>query len=853
MAKNFTSEVYDYSLTQEGFKERLELLRKAAARGGCLLKGELSEPLVDEPRAGKGLTAKANRSLILDIDKLPCNFTEIKGWDAARAENETSTNTNTLWRNVKYSFGRKQLMLLAEHVLRDFPMLQGVSYYIHVSSSMGTRPDSISMHLEFICDEPITPDMQKDWLRMQNLMNPTFSRYVSLSKNGASLIWPLDISVADNTKLIFIAHPKFENEASNPIRDEDRILLVMKERLLVASKDIATVQVQQIRDMATSRVTELRKMMGFANKKFRTKYIGIGEKRMEVLLNPDAMSFIIVNDSGEFVHANVNDGDSNGYYWPKSDPTLVYNFKGEPVFRMEDANPEFYALVLEKYAEFLGKAEGRQVFLRRDVGNGGALFAIECDTVNNKLYRLIKFSEKRAADDYLMDNGIMPPENVSYALLQYDPSTEEIRQIVDSNGKEMEKFNNYDEPDVWRYARNVPELEINYENCVDCLRQQAPVTFMLMTHVFAGSVQEMRHFLNWLAAAVNTKKKLGTTWILQGTQGTGKGVMWEHVIMPLFGAVNTKKMTVSELEDKFDSNMAEKTMILVDEFRHADAMGSKKLENKLKLMATEASYSLRAMHQEYKEATNVFQMIFFSNNHDSARIPTGDRRWNVSPRQEKALWTRLLRPEWDREPQEMRKHKAMQRIEGMIEKLHEETKAFANFMRTFQFDMALARIALDNDAKRAMQRASRTRGEDFIAALEEGNFEYFVAGLAGIPRTDPSVVNICRVAITRMGMAVREAERTQREITTVYAEDLLAFYNAMVATKPETVASMDKYLRRMTTFGVERRGNDAVIDLRLKSDELTLASILKEQNDGKSKQSNQPYPTGLGDTGSGAN
>lgn len=840
MAKNFTSEVVEFPLTVDGLQARLEALRNAARRGGCLLKGELKEPLQDEPRAGKGITSKANRSLILDIDKLPVDFKKVNGWEAAYEKDTGHKHGEGLFQAVQHSIGREQLRVLAEHIVSLFPALANTSYYIHASSSMGMRKDSISMHIEFILDEPITPDVQKDWLRYCNLNITTFNQNIQLSKNGASLLWPLDISVADNTKLIFIAHPHFEDAKMNPIKDEDRILLVLKENIIASSREMRSIPAQQIRDLANSKVADMRKNLGFASKKFKTKFIGMGDSRVEVLLNPDAMSLTIIDDAGDFVHANVNDGDSNSYYWPKSNPTLVYNFKGEPAFRMEDACPEFYLEVLQKYEEFLGKEEGRQVFVRRNFEEGGALYGIECDTVNNKMLQLGVIANAQAASDYLLHNGYMPPDNYAYAIIEYNPKNEAIYSRIEKNGQSIEVFNSYMESDTWRAARFEQGEEINYDNCTEKLKAMAPATAYLLNHVFAGAQGEIRHFLNWIAAAINSKEKLGTTWLLQGTQGTGKGIMWEMLIVPLFGESNIKKMTVSELEDKFDANLGHKTMILVDEFRHSDAVGSKKLENKLKLMATEASYSLRGMHVEYKEVANSFQMIFFSNNNDAVRIQANDRRWNIAPRQETPLWAALDKTD---------KQAAFRRIQNMRDKIAEERGKFANFLRSFQFDMAMARIALDNPAKRLMTMASRTKAEDFAAALEEGDFEFFVSAAAGVPRYDMATVQQTRNALMRMAVGIRDKRTSE---VPVLADDLLTFYNVVVSGKPEPLSSMDKFLRRTTRFACIRRGDDNVLDIPFKCNDVTIAAILKDKQNGRPEQPYQPNPSGLTGTDDGA-
>lgn len=838
MAKNFSSETKTYALTQKGMEQRLADMRAAAEKGGCLLKGELSRELDDEPRAGLCKFRHPNQSLILDIDKLGLAPQELEGWKAAKLKDEAASGERgpISFESQRYYFGANTLRLIADHIINNlFPELSGFTYFLHTSSSMGVRNvHEVSMHIEFILDEPVLPELQKNWLKLKNLATPVLANGIRLSKNGASLCLPLDASVADNSKLIFIAHPTFEDEDMNPVRNEHRIMLVEKKNLLVPHAMLSsTISPQQVKDLMTKKATELRKMLGMDTKKFKTRIISNGTETTEVLLNPDAMSFTIEDDSGDFVHANVNGGDSNAYYWPKSNPDIVYNFKGEPAFRLRDANEEFYLYVLALHAEFIVKREGRQCFVRRREDDGGRIFGIECNTETNKVFNYQEFADLKAAKDFIEYFGALPPETLPFARVVFDPTMPTIYNIEATEGRPaVETFNIFMESELWAGSANNPNQQPTYETLPECLRTETPATMFLIRHVFNYSTPEIRHFLNWITAALHTKQKLGTTWILQGVQGTGKGILWEHVIVPLFGKHNTKKMTVTELEDKFDKNLARKTMVLVDEFRHSDAQGSKKLENKLKLMATEASYSLRGMHSEYKELENYFQMMFFSNNHDAGRIDQNDRRYNVSPRQEIPLWRAM---------QEATKDEAMARIDAMITAIKAELPKLANVLRSTDFNLALARVAMDNEAKRAMQKASRTKGEDFMAALQSGEFEYFLSAFASVPRADIVRYDRGRTALLNLVNAIKNKEHDDDDIT-IDAHDMLQFYNAAVTGRDEPLVSLEKYLLRFGTIRIALVGTSHVIRCKMYAAETTLqatiASLNKGTQNGRPEQPN---------------
>lgn len=115
----------------------------------------------------------------------------------------------------------------------------------------------------------------------------------------------------------------------------------------------------------------------------------------------------------------------------------------------------------------------------------------------------------------------------------------------------------------------------------------------------------------------------------------------------------------------------------------------------------------------------------------------------------------------------------------MIEAVEKELPKLANVLRSTDYSLALARVAMDNEAKHAMQKASRTKGEDFMAALRSGDFEYFLSAFASVPRNDVARFERGRKALLALTMAVKNKPDNNAEIT-LDANDLLQFYNAAV-------------------------------------------------------------------------
>ena len=75
------------------------------------------------------------------------------------------------------------------------------------------------MHLFFILKNPISPTVLKEWLKTLNYEIEFLANQLKLSANGQSLSYPLDVSLAENSKLIYIAAPKFTG-VQDPIAGE---------------------------------------------------------------------------------------------------------------------------------------------------------------------------------------------------------------------------------------------------------------------------------------------------------------------------------------------------------------------------------------------------------------------------------------------------------------------------------------------------------------------------------------------------------------------------------------------------------------------------------------------------------
>lgn len=700
-AKSLTSHERLYAITVEGMRQREKDMREFALKGGCLLRGNLTRQITDESRGGLTDSAAPNQTLMLDFDKITYDGSHFK-------KKATKGKLNI----EKVIIEQDDIMKVADAMIDAIGLPKDVSYFVHASNSFGMMLDKVSIHIEFILSQALATTRQKEWIELQAATRPAISQSVGLSKNKMTLTWPLDPSVAHNSKLIYIGNPTFELKDMNPLACE-RVFFVEKKRLLLDSDIVKMVNGTQLEALKESMLSELRGKEGLKKMIPKAVTVKVNGETLRVFKNAERMSLDIAYEKGDFVYCNINGGDSHAYYFVKRDPTLMLNFKGEPAFRIKDANPEFHAQMCEIYREEIAKNEVGQRFLRRKTGAGGDIYGVFVEEGTGEVSFVEPLNES-ASEDWCVQQEVLLPDNIPFATIDFDPTEQTGRQLKFLNGNYGEFINTYRIPDAVKRAAKVDFIMTRFD-AVDQMTEHCPATMTLLNHVMAGDIKMLSHFINWLACAAQFKNKNRTTFLFQGVQGTGKGIMYEEIIRPLMGVEYCSSLTIQQLEEQFNGYLNEKLMILIDEFRHGDAQASKFLENKIKLYVSESDMSVRAMRTDVETHRTFFNMIFFSNNYDAIRVPEGDRRINVSPRQELPL--RLI---FGGEPE-----KQIEEIGNLVAEIRKESPVFIGALMQMQADRHAAATVIENEAKARMQSASRTKGEDFHAALSSGDLSYF--------------------------------------------------------------------------------------------------------------------------------
>lgn len=746
MVKTMTSHHFTHDATAAGLVERLQIIEEQALNGAVMLKGHLTRPIENESRAGLADKDRLTDTLVLDIDGLVINGYTVPD------------------RITKTDMGN-----LAEIIVGWLPDdFDDVSYICHASSSMGMKGNKVSMHIEFLLSEPVSPQYQKTVLEHLNLTVPELRESITLTPSGGALSPPLDLTMSQNSRLIYIAPPLFIAPVVDPINADARVILIQKSNHAVnVSNLVENTALEKHRVTFNKLIKDKRKLMGLPSKTEKTQRVNLDGIMMEVVTNPDQIMMELVSDDGDFLRYNLNQGDSAAYYVRKASPTIVYNFKGEKPFLLEPANPELFQelMITTNSGTDPAMATVQRPFAFRDVlsdtFHAGFRVGAELEDL-----QLIGPSNIK---DFYSFHGAVKPEVIPQLYYNFAPS--DPRQF----DLPAQFVNKYRTPDIMRYPVDVPKKFQNAvigEGCL--LAELCPTIFTVMHHICGSDMETFEFFLNWFAAGVQTKDKLGTTWIFHGVQGTGKGLFFEYIARPIYGEKYCASKRLEDLAEKYNGFIADHLFIMVDEFRMTDVGAGKesKLENMVKQLITEKHMTGRQMYKDQKTVESFLNWIFCSNNEDPIRIPEGDRRNNVAPKQTVQL-----------------KDAFPAMMENIDEKLTAEVPMFAAYLLSYKPNMAVARVALENQAKAEMRIMGKKTHERFADALRTGDLDFFIDYYfeQAVSDMEYATQSMFNVSVKRMMVqSGKPMILTNNEIRVMYQR---------IMSKPITTAALTRLLR----------------------------------------------------------
>ncbi len=644
----FVYEVTSYQETCNNLHDLFQHIQKYAKQGDCMVKGKLGRQLVTESRKGTTNPEELTEWICLDLDG-------IEGYQSV------------------------------DHFLSDIGCAE-TDYILQWSSSMGIENKAgFRCHIFMQLDKPVRPQQLKNWLQDLNLSRPTLSGQLQLTKTGNSLRWPLDITTCQNDKLLYIAPPDLGKGITDPFPEKGARGKPASPRITFEQRTLKRLSLptnlilqEALRDRTHAKVSELRVAAGLPKMK-AVKYKFDGT--IEYMANPGQATITDMKEERGFVYFNLNGGDSWAYYHPSDSPEFIYNFKGEPTYKTSELLPQYWAKLTQQAASGAPDAKGNIYLAFREFTSGVYWNGIY-DTVNDKLELYPAKSETQLR--HFMKNNKMPlGESVPDWKRVFEPNNP---NVID---RQAQTVNIYNPSEFFKDLQPAP------------VASPPPVINKIIDHVLGNDMATLDHFYNWLATIVQFKTRAGTAWVMQGTQGTGKGLLMHNILTPLFGYENVAAKRMEELESQFTEFMENKFIVFIDEIEAGKSLYHAKVTAKLKNLIVEPMISIRNMYRPAYLAPNFASMIFASNKPSSVEVAPDDRRFNVGVYQENKL--QITGPE--------------------IDQIDNELPEFYAYLMHYPADPDRARTPLISQSRSTLIDISRTAIDTISDALLKGDLQ----------------------------------------------------------------------------------------------------------------------------------
>jgi len=582
-------EFTSHSIEINGLQEFHAALVTAAAKGWCLLKGELIRVLKCESRAGSTDPNTLTWFICLDFDRLP--------------------------QNVPI---QQALELLA---------LGDCSYIVQYSASHGIEPEKgATAHVFVLLSTPAHPAALKQWLIGLNLRVEALKTRLELTRTHNALSWPLDVSTCQNDKLIYIAPPQLGAGVVSAHQGE-RICLIERAQSAIAPEILSIPTVEANRTGINAALDALRTKHGLPAR--RWSYKVDKTSGLDILAKPDASTLSGVKRERGFTYFNLNGGDSWGYYHPDDAPEVIRNFKGEANYLTSELLPEYWGQVQLTRAAL--KLQGQQALQNPELQTGKRQILAFRDFRTAIYYNgywdpgtehleLARAASERQLQDYLKGHGLPEIEPIPVWNLIHDPHSDVRVNVAD---KTLNTF------EATQYMKQAHTPVHDTTGC--------PLIVRLLHSAVGQDPELVEHQLNWLACVFALRAKTQSAWAWHGVQGTGKGLFVYRVLIPLLGLGNVVVKRMEELEDQFNGYIERALLVVIDEAQISESRKSRMVMANLKNMITEPEVSVRKMHSAGYTVPNWSNWIFLTNQPDPVQIEATDRRFNVGEYQQEKL------------------------------------------------------------------------------------------------------------------------------------------------------------------------------------------------------------------------
>lgn len=726
--------VYEVTSIEEDattLKDFASLISKHAAEGHCLLKGFIDRPLISQSRAGSTNPNAESTWALLDVDGMPM-----------KTPNE-----------FMKALG-----------------LGDVSYTVQYSASHGiVDPGMLRCHIFVLLDKPYAAPILKQHLIALNFKIDKLKEALTLTKTGNSLRYGLDITTCQNDKLIYIADPVCKG-FKPPVAK--RVEFVKKKQDVWAPGDPPSVVANKA--LIEAWIAVLRENAGLPKRKNVYKMV----KDVEILKAPDQCIVTGIKEERGFVYFNLNGGDSWAYYHPANNPDFIHNFKGESVYLTNELLPDYWQQVCRERRTSkpsVAPTVGGQVFLAFLDRRSSSYWRGTFDQAADRLELYLAKNETQV-QHFARQNGFALPDYIPEWEVTFDPHA---TYKVDIENQRINTF------EATQYMKAKASWSAKK-------KKTFPTIQKVIHHALGSKDDVTERFINWVAAIAQRLDRTRTAWVLHGTTGTGKGLLMNNILTPLFGynQVATKRM--DDIAEPYNAWMERTFIVFVDEVQTSILRNEKGVIAKLKNFITEPTISVRAMYQNSYAAQNRTNWIFASNMPDPVMVDMNDRRMNVARYQNERL--EITQEEIDSIPHEL--------------------QAFWDYLKAYAVDFDKAATPMDTEDRQNLMRISEASIDSVSNALLSGDLEFFIDQLPTGVVTNMVMLDLVE---NYKHTLIRIIDRNEEWGVKISRDELRAIYEYAVGDMPK---SPNKFTARLKHHRIHttrmRVGNDITYGIEVK-------------------------------------
>lgn len=234
----------------------------------------------------------------------------------------------------------------------------------------------------------------------------------------------------------------------------------------------------------------------------------------------------------------------------------------------------------------------------------------------------------------------------------------------------------------------------------------------LIKHLANDDKERYHYILNWLAFFFTGLNKSQVALVLRGSQGAGKGILFNNILKPLFGAKYCIQVNDKTLNTNFLGGIVENKLFFnLDEISH-NVAGNKNIKNFLKALVTNKSITAEKKNINMDNETMIHgQVLITSNEPYIIEVETSDRRYTVFTTGENLSKVSYL---------------GYGSYSKLATQIKSELEDFSIFLKSYNIDVALANTALDTAEKRNLVNATNDKFKLFVNAIEKKDKDFFI-------------------------------------------------------------------------------------------------------------------------------